>query len=208
MRPGAGGAGQGGVGGEEGAGRDGRTMVWALLNDLKAAGLLLTDGEQGLLTFLLMTPKAAYGAPAPAPGLPPSGPLPSRTSLPAGQGHSDSPRTGSLPSSAPPGLSSPSWPSGSPDTCTGGFPALRLSSSSMRSVLPTLPSPPEVFPDFTLSELLQGLLPLSTGHGRVGGRNSTEALHLGPEVGRPPGNPPPVPPFCSLAQILLLPCLL
>lgn len=35
LRPGAGGAGKGGVKGEEGAGRDGRTVVWALVNDPK-----------------------------------------------------------------------------------------------------------------------------------------------------------------------------
>ena len=76
-------------------------MVWALLNDLKAVG------RAGLAHIPLHDPQSCLGCPAPAPGLPPSGPLPPRTSLPAGQGHSDSPWTGSLTSSAPPGLSSP-----------------------------------------------------------------------------------------------------
>ena len=56
-----------GVAGEEEAGRDGSTVVWALL---KAAGKLLTDQEQPSLTSLVITSEQLRVAPPPCP--PPS----------------------------------------------------------------------------------------------------------------------------------------
>lgn len=53
--------------GEEEAGRDGSTVVWALL---KAAGMLLIDQEQHSLMSLVITSKRLRAAPPPC--LPPS----------------------------------------------------------------------------------------------------------------------------------------